>query len=421
MRFIFTLLATICLYWAQPATLQAQAECDGVRYLNEIFPNLTKTANIQYGANQDHQGNNVNLLMDIYEPDGDNLAARPVMVLAHGGTFITGSKDGPDVVPLCEIFARMGYVTVSINYRLGMPGIPFPGPDSVGATAAVVRGVQDARAAVRWLYKDAMNGNTHRIDTNRIYIGGVSAGAFIGTHYVYLDKLSELPAYVDTTDPGLGGGLAGLSGNPGYSSTVHGVINICGALRDTAWMEPGDAPIVSLHGNQDGVVPYGTDVISVFFQPLLSVHGSSVIHEKATQVGISSCFYPHWGADHTPHVGNAAYTDTTVNVIKHAVVEWVCGNSGSCGYLVGMGEEIEEGDFFAYPNPATGAFRVNFPANLKQAWELEVLDVTGKAVFRKTGKGNQALDIEGAQMPSGLYLLRLQVGEQVLNTKLVKE
>ena len=50
----------------------------------------------------------------------------------------------------------MGYVTASIEYRLGM----FP-IDSVNAIKAVLRATQDMKAAVRWFRQDAAGANAH--------------------------------------------------------------------------------------------------------------------------------------------------------------------------------------------------------------------------------------------------------------------
>ena len=36
----------------------------------------------------------------------------------HGGSFVSGSKNNSDIVELCENYSRMGYVAISIDYRL---------------------------------------------------------------------------------------------------------------------------------------------------------------------------------------------------------------------------------------------------------------------------------------------------------------
>src|SRR5258705_10884418 len=112
----------------------AHAQCEGGRYLTQVFSTDNVTSNITYGSNVTYTGSSQTLQLDVYQPAGDTALARPLIIIAHGGSFLFGSKTGTDVVPLCHDFAKMGYVVVSINYRLGIIGIPIGTPDSVGAT-----------------------------------------------------------------------------------------------------------------------------------------------------------------------------------------------------------------------------------------------------------------------------------------------
>ena len=118
----------------------------------------------------------------------------------------------------------MGYVVASITYRLGIP-INFELEESL--TEAVWRATHDAKAAVRYFRADAAGNNTYRIDPEEIYMGGSSAGGFIALHHAYLDEESEIPALINQTEAGMGGGLEGESGNAGFSSAVKGIVEYC--------------------------------------------------------------------------------------------------------------------------------------------------------------------------------------------------
>ncbi|MGL4599374.1 MAG: carboxylesterase family protein, partial [Bacteroidia bacterium] len=263
-------------------SLSAQINCNGLRYHDFVFQDSSVT-NIVYGSNVAANGNNFSLKMDIWMPKGDVEQLRPLIVLAHGGNFLGGSKSGPDVLQLSKDLSKMGYVVASIDYRVGMTNFPFPGPDSTDATEAVIRGLHDARAAVRFFRKNvATNNNQYRIDTSNIYFAGVSAGGFMALHLAYLDNINEFPTWADTTNqPGLTGGLEGNSGNPGYSSNVKAVINLCGALGDSAWIQAGDEPALLLHGDVDGTVPYGSaQIVLLGVYPLLQVDGSFPVHHR---------------------------------------------------------------------------------------------------------------------------------------------
>ncbi|MBL0019812.1 MAG: alpha/beta hydrolase [Bacteroidetes bacterium] len=123
--------------------------------------------------------------MDIYQPVGDTLARRPLMMFAFGGGFLIGAKEDEDARALCDSFARKGFVTASINYRLGMNI-----SDANSGERAVYRAVQDWSAAIRYLKEKS---DSLRIDTNWVFAGGVSAGSISAMHCQYMSE-SERPA-----------------------------------------------------------------------------------------------------------------------------------------------------------------------------------------------------------------------------------
>jgi acetyl esterase/lipase len=187
------------------------------------------TSNIVYGQALDEDGELEMLRLDLYQPSGDTLPARPVLIFVHGGGFVGGSKTNPDIVNMVTRFAKRGYVTASISYRLREGGFP---PEQ--QLQVILDAQHDAQAAVRWFRANAA---TYAIDTERISIGGYSAGAatslFVGYH---------------SDDPG-------DSGNLGYSSEVSAVIDVSGGLL-TPLMEAGEAPVLIVHGTNDATVPY---------------------------------------------------------------------------------------------------------------------------------------------------------------------
>ena len=98
------------------------------RYLDEIFDEVTKTEDVIYGNAPDlpfvflFEWNtiDIDLDMDIYEPAGDTITNRPVIIFIHSGAFFTGNNEADDVVALSIASAKRGYVAVSISYRLGL-------------------------------------------------------------------------------------------------------------------------------------------------------------------------------------------------------------------------------------------------------------------------------------------------------------
>ena len=163
-----------------------------VRYATDVYTTYSVTSNITYGSNKTLTGTTQALTLDFYEPTADTSVMRPLIIWAHGGSFISGSKTDGDVSTLSQRFAKKGFACASINYRLGFS--PF---DSTGVIPALLRAVQDMKAAVRFFYKDKSTTNTYKIDTNNIFIGGSSAGAITALHVAYLDKTCEINPYIN--------------------------------------------------------------------------------------------------------------------------------------------------------------------------------------------------------------------------------
>jgi para-nitrobenzyl esterase len=418
------------------ATVNAQ--CPGDRYHNFVFSGHTLTSGIQYGSNLKTNyagvGTNQNLLMDIYQPTGDTMSNRPLVIVAHGGSFIGGSKTGTDVVQLCKDLAKLGYVAVSIDYRLGMTNFPFSSThtvDSTDAGAAVMRAVHDGRAAVRYFRKNAaVGGNTYKIDPNNIFFAGVSAGGFIAVHVAYMDQLSEFPSYVDTTgQPGLHGGIEGESGNPGYSSDVKAVVNVCGALGDVNWMQAGDEPIISFHGTNDNTVPYGSATIYLSgTYPLLVVDGSSTIAAKANALGIENCFETWEGQDHVPEVGTSAtalaHYDSMLVMTRNFLQRQVCGTPLICGYngslysVIGIEENTVGQCVNVYPNPSEGSFTIDLSAFKGAEVRIDLYDVLGKNVKSIRGVKDDRLGISRDGLKNGLYTITVTSGGKQFSRKL---
>lgn len=273
---------------------------------------------------------------------------------------------------------------------------------------------------MRWWYKSAREGNPYRIDTNRIFIGGVSAGAVAAIHMAYVDQISELPSEIDTSKAGLGGGIEGLSGNPGYPSRVQGVINVCGMVSDTNYMVAGDEPIVSLHGTDDNVVPYGYDEIVLALWPIMFVHGSASLHERARHLGLDECFFPHPGAGHTPHVSNSSYTDTTLNVVKHFLYDKVCNAPAQCGFLIteAAAPGLHSPDFSLFPNPARNQATLRFEG--VGTWSWTVWNGYGQRMAEGKQSGAMA-EIDCSEWPQGMYWVRMEHRGQTAVRRLVVE
>ena len=237
------------------------SQCNG-RYQTEIFNSVSKVS-----VNYSDIYNDGFHEMDIYTADGDTEINRPVIIYMHGGSFTGGDKSTSDCVDFCESFAKRGYVTISMNYRLANNVISFLTSNET-QFETVLKAVYDAKSVVRFLRKDFENGNNYSIDTSTIFVGGYSAGAVVAIHQTYIDAVDDLPSlFTDNnsntfnvqnlaTTIGSGNELEGDAGNYGFSSRVSGVISYAGGINDINWIDEDDEPIVSIHGTSDLTVNY---------------------------------------------------------------------------------------------------------------------------------------------------------------------
>lgn len=405
------------------------SQCNGGRYASDVFTTVDMST-VNYGSNTDYLGASTTLDMDIYEPNGDTETARPLIIWAHGGSFIGGSKTDGDVVTLADKFVKKGYVFASINYRLGM-NFPF---NQANATKAVVRAVQDMKASVRFFYQDRATTDTYKIDTTKIYIGGTSAGAITSLHLAYLDQDCEILEFMSAGDLAALGGIEGTSGNAGYSSDIQGVLSLAGALASYGWMEPGDVPLCSTHGTNDGTVNYNTGTVNVIGIPIMDLDGSRVIKEHADAIGVQNNFYSHYGADHVPHSSSAAYMDTTVNFIRDFLIDQMgCTDAALqtpnapfgtanlyplayCGLSIAENDDTMINSIF--PNPSSSNMTISFGEAGEK--EIVLIDIAGRVIRNETTSA-PSFTIERNGLKAGTYIISVIANGAQSTSKVVFE
>ena len=275
-----------------------------IRYIDEVFNNVDKTEDVVYGNAPDlpfiflFEWNtfDIDLDMDIYEPSGDTLAARPVIIFIHTGAFFSGHNELDDVVDLSIAAAKRGYVSVNINYRLGLNIL-----SSYSGERAVFRGVQDASAAIRYLKEFHQE---LRIDPENIFIWGTSAGSFIGLHLAFSEE-EERPesTYGNNSDPDLG--CIDCEGNDyEHSSRPDALVSCWGAIGDLDWIDSeNDIPTIMFHGTSDPIVPFNAGFPFTIDIALPIVYGSNLIHDRMNELNLENELYAaegelheYWGA-----------------------------------------------------------------------------------------------------------------------------
>lgn len=288
-----SLLPTLTFIILFSASINGQ-QCLEDRYSQ--FPIFTSEAlvqnlNVEYGqATNLFSGQLESLQLDVWEPNQsiDQLEERPLIVWIHGGSFQSGNRT--DMNNLCEEFASRGYVAATISYRLGWECDPdaglltcaLCGDLSDNLLTAAYCSSQDLRAALRYLVENA---EEYGIDTDWIFLGGLSAGSISALSVAFMDQAEAdllLPQAVQAAGP------VDLSGNDLTNTyDIKGVINDCGAVFDASVItEEDQMPVISFHDEFDCIVPYGNGRVLNCFgcSAFPFVAGSSVIHSRLQEL-----------------------------------------------------------------------------------------------------------------------------------------
>jgi len=340
--------------------------CSDCRFIAPVFDSVTVTT-VKFGEGVNIDGVNQELYMDVYQPFGDTMTNRPVAIFAFGGAFVQGARDDWYVVEVCKHLAKAGYVAASPDYRTG---IDYGEIIQLRYMRIFFRPMQDMRGCVQYLKADYSElGNNFNIDTNRIILGGASAGAITALMTSYCDKESEmLQSGSPTALDALGGFNSTTGMYPNYSWRHAAVLNIAGALLDADWIEPGDVPHIAAHGDADQVVPYGVGSFSSLTAGLFNLEGSYVVDSMAKAKGVCSYLFNMEGKDHPsedlgiPYIMSVVYR---LMLRMHAVIN----NRDFCCALNYDTNPSDTARYNAsFPDVTISSYISNDNGNAQQRW-----------------------------------------------------
>lgn len=405
-------LTIICLF----ITLNSVAQ---IRYLDSLFIAEKTDSAIIYGTadalNAPYISNSwtysQDLLMDIYQPQGDMNQVRPVLLFIHGGAFLFGSREDPNSVNVCKGFAEKGYVAVSIDYRLGLNTF-----SAASAERAVYRGVQDTKAAIRFLKE---NHTSYGIDTSRIFAMGNSAGSISAIHAAYFEDDERTNISSTFTAPDLG--CLSCSGNAFiHNDKPIAIANLWGAIVDTTYIEAGDVPMISFHGTDDFVVsPDSANPFSSPFFPALS--GSNYITPRLQNLGITTEYYKFYNQGHEPWgvVSETPYFDSIMDLTTLFFYNFLQSNPSN---TINRNSTIQ--DLVVYPNPVTSFFNIDLTVATENSTYLQVFNSVGQVIHSENlllPKGENQIKLNTSNWKSGLYYLHFNIGDQKISKLIMKQ
>ncbi|MEP7322372.1 MAG: alpha/beta hydrolase [Saprospiraceae bacterium] len=185
---------------------------------------------------------------------------KPALLFLHGGGWTSGSKVSRSLFVMP--FVQAGYIVVTSDYR-HLPEASLP------------EIISDTRAAIRWIY---LNSDKYKIDTNRIFVSGESAGG----HLALMDgALSESDLFPpDSTPLNRKLKVAGVINWFGVADLVHASetwdqtyknivagkdsldpIPLFKKCSPVTYINKNTVPILTIHGSEDKAANYDQAIL----------------------------------------------------------------------------------------------------------------------------------------------------------------
>ena len=378
------------------------AMAQGVRYAEPVFDEVHIVEGIPFSnAIKEGQTTPITLYLDFYEPQGDTLSTRPLVITVFGGAFVTGSRDYVDMQEYCTRLARHGYAAASIDYRL----LSIWNINYTSLIRDAYMAAQDVSSAIRYFKAHCED---YRIDTTQVFLLGNSAGSIAILCELFMDE-SERPAET-FENPDLGSmHSSGFHECAGFSPAVAGVISHWGGVMDLSVISEEEyVPLCMIHGTDDTTVPYDSGYCFNGMLPSVMpyIYGSHAMVGQLDEIGVDDYeFHPFEGEEHAFYF-SALYAlieekfDTCFSITRDFLYHHLT-------FPISI-PETEELMIQVYPNPATDllTIRIGDVSECKPL-NVTVMDVMGRVVFAEAVSSTEVrLDV--SQWPSGVYVIRTE-------------
>ncbi|NUM73567.1 alpha/beta hydrolase [candidate division KSB1 bacterium] len=250
---LFVALLAVC----NSISAQTQAS-DPDKWVDYVAVDYDMIPNITYAT-----ANNTELKLDLYLPK-DRSKPHPTLILFHGGGWVAGQKER-NVFWLLP-YLSMGWAAINVEYRMA--------PNSLAPAA-----VEDCRCALRWA---TYNAQRYNLDASKFVLTGTSAGGHLALITGMLPaqnvfdrqcptndstrwtkgtepetKVAAIVNWFGITD------VADLIDGP---NAKHYAIEWFGSMSNRqelarqvsplSYARAGLPPVITIHGDQDNVVPY---------------------------------------------------------------------------------------------------------------------------------------------------------------------
>lgn len=375
----------------------------GQRYAEPVFDEVNIETGIPFSsAIKEGDTSPTTLYLDFYEPQGDTLSARPLVITVFGGAFVAGSRDYADMVAYCTRLAQHGYAAASIDYRLLSLW-------SINATSLIrdaYMAAQDVSSAIRFFKYHC---DEYKIDTEQVFLLGNSAGSIAILCELFMDE-NERPAET-FEEPDLGSmHSSGFEEYADISPAVAGAIPQWGGVMDLDVISEEEyVPLCMIHGTDDTNVPFDSGYCYNGMLPgvMPYMYGSHPIAGRLDEIGITDYeFHPFEGEGHAFYFVPLLYTlieekfDACFSITRDFLFNHLKFPTSI--------PEMEETMAQVYPNPAKSLVTIRFgEASHDKTSSIVITDITGHIMFSES-QTSSSFTMDVSNWPSGVYVIRLE-------------
>lgn len=391
------------------------AMAQGVRYAEPVFDEVNIETGIPFSsAIKEGETSPTTLYLDFYEPEGDTLSARPLVITVFGGAFVAGGRDYSDMVEYCTRLAQHGYAAASIDYRL----ISIWNLNATSLIRDAYMAAQDVSAAIRFFKYHC---DEYRIDPEQVFLLGNSAGSIAIYCELFMDE-DERPAET-FEEPDLGPmHSSGFEEYAGFSSAVAGAVPHWGGVNGLDVIDKEEyVPLCMIHGTDDNTVPFDSGYCYNGILPgvMPYMYGSHAIVGLLDEIGITDYeFHPFEGEGHAFYFTPVVYTlieekfDACFSIARDFLYHHLKFPTSI--------PEMEELEIQVYPNPANNLVTIRFSEALQDkplSWV--VTDMMGRKMLSENN-ANSSSTIDVSRWPSGVYFIRMEQDGRCFGQKILK-
>ena len=289
----------------------SQDYCDAL-FTDNQFTSVQKVE-LKYGRAVEPTGyiDSIDLYLDLYYSTDNTPEIRPMMILLHGGSFITELGNKSSMEEISRLMASKGFVVASISYRTWsflLGGVPTV----ANIVDVVTKAMLDLQSAIEYVVASQGQGQFPGVDVDNLIIGGGSAGAITALHRLYIDEEDDLPDFLQAAFDQNGGLFPSHSDD---YNIAYG-LNLSGGILDTTWIDQGEPSLISVHGTGDSTVYYEYGLANGFIE----LYGSKPVDERLRHQGIESYLYTFEGGGHTDIYENIPlYREPLLQVLDTAL------------------------------------------------------------------------------------------------------